>query len=182
MERYVYTQLVEGLFLRALGSRLNEDARSQLRATGIDIDTKLKDKYPSEDFLRGQEIVARAVYPHLALQDAYYQMGLDMVQGLTDTLIGRAAAAVARIVGPRRAMMRVAASTETSTSFTKASSKELSPTSVEMIFDNYDGHEAFSRGCFMGALRVMRAKNPQCAVTLHDKAKEHLQMLISWDA
>src|SRR5690349_635997 len=106
-EEIVFTHTVEGLFLRALGPKLNPKFKAKLREAGLDLDQKLQSFYPRSMWAKLVDIGAKEGFPGETPERAYELLGQRLVHGYSDTLFGKAVLAMIRLLGPKRTLARM---------------------------------------------------------------------------
>lgn len=94
----------EGLFVR----QLKPDAKlsAELAAAGFN-PARLEAKYPEEVFARAVEVFVRHEFVGQALEVAHRAMGIALVDGYFDTILGRITASMMPVLGVGGALKRV---------------------------------------------------------------------------
>ena len=105
-EPIFFASAFEALFDRTLRGRLTPQLQGRLRAAGVDLAGPLKAAYPFKVWEDVVAAVARELHPEVAEREAWFLLGLDFVNGYSATLIGKAALALARLVGFDRTLQR----------------------------------------------------------------------------
>lgn len=180
-ERLVFSPSVEGLFVRGVGSKLTLAIRNEIRAVGIDLDKPLLAAYPVDTYHRAINIVAQRVYPELTAEKAHFEIGSRMIYGLVETLIGKGLVGFAKVVGPRRSLMKVATTSKTSTNFSQNEAREIGPNEVEIIAYPYVGLPELMQGAMVASAEVAGAKNARCDISSWDPKSEKLVLRVRWD-
>lgn len=157
--RLVFEQTVEGLFLVALRSRLSSAAHAALREVGLDLSRKLLPAYPFETWRRSLEIAVADVYPELPRAESYRRLGHDVVAGMTRTGLGRAAASVARLLGPTRSLRRINTTFRSADNFVESRHTELSPTRFELSINEVMGQPTYHQGILEACLPLAGARH-----------------------
>jgi uncharacterized protein (TIGR02265 family) len=159
-DKLIPASLVEGLFVRALGTRLTPAAHERLRAAGLVLDQKLEATYPLEkwkDFLR---IAADHVYAGLPLEAAYYAMGERFMDASAETLTGRALLGVMKLAGPMRTLGRAGRTFLANNTFSDVTLTEKGPTSAELrVNDVLADMPTFAAGVLSRSLELVGAHN-----------------------
>jgi len=159
-EKLIPASIVEGLFVRALGTRLTPTAHARLRQAGLDLDQKLESTYPLEkwkDFLR---IAADHVYAGLPLEAAYYAMGERFMEASAETLTGRALLSVMKLAGPMRTLGRAGRTFLANNTFSEVELTEKGPTSAELrVNDVLADMPTFAAGVLSRSLELVGAHN-----------------------
>jgi uncharacterized protein (TIGR02265 family) len=159
-EKLIPASIVEGLFVRALGTRLTPTVHARLRQAGLDLDQKLESTYPLEkwkDFLR---IAADHVYAGLPLEAAYYAMGERFMDASSETLTGRALLSVMKLAGPMRTLGRAGRTFLANNTFSDVELTEKGPTSAELrVNDVLADMPTFAAGVLSRSLELVGAHN-----------------------
>lgn len=160
----VFDHTVEGLFRVALHGRLSASTESNLRRAGLDLSKKLRPAYSFETWKRCLEIVATDLYPHLPPAEAWRAIGRIIVEGVGRTVIGRATLAVARLLGPLRALRRLRHMLQSADNYVEASVTERSATCVEVSINEVMGHPTYYQGILEASLGITGAQGIQVDV------------------
>ncbi|WP_407736389.1 DUF2378 family protein [Hyalangium sp.] len=159
MRRWVvFEHTVEGLFLVALRGRLSAAAAASLRRTGLDLSKKLLPAYPFEIWKQCLEIAVRDLYSHLPRPEAWRRIGHALVEGMARTVIGRATAGVARLLGPLRALRRLEATLKSADNYVEARITERSATCLEVSINEVMGQPTYYQGILEASLAMTGAK------------------------
>lgn len=179
-ERLVFSNSIEGLFVRGVGEQLTPDIKSALRDLGIDVDRRLLPAYPSQVYQRGIDVLVTKLHPTLDRSKAQFKLGESAVFGVTATIIGRSGIALAKLIGTKRALMRFPISSMSSTNFAKMEAREVGPRSIEIVTCPIDGHVEFLKGCISAVVQLTGGKEPVFDVTEHDVKAERARLQVSW--
>jgi uncharacterized protein (TIGR02265 family) len=161
-ERLVFDQTVEGLFVRALGSRITPALKLQLKQAGLDLDKRLLPAYPVEVWERCVGIAAKSLHPDQPESEAFRLMGEQHIQGYSETMLGRALFGVARLLNPRRRLARVRQNFRAGNNYQEALITEVGPGEVDMWLNERGMLRHFKHGIVLGSAR--------CAGDLNMKA------------
>jgi uncharacterized protein (TIGR02265 family) len=157
-ERLWYTPVIEAIFIKGLGARRTPQLDQMLAAEGISLG-KLLPGYPVEQVVRAMRKSLPMLYPGLDEDAALAALGASSMRGYEETLIGRAAVAVLKLVGVRRALERLHTSMRSGNNYLETTFTALSPTSAELHLSDVSGIPAFYRGLLEEGLRMVGAKN-----------------------
>lgn len=169
-ERVVFEQTIEGL-LRALGPHLNDATRARLKAVGLDVDGKLKVAYPVTIWIEVLWIAGEVLAPGKDRDEATYIVGRRFLEAYEATLMGKAACAMARVVGPKRTLDRMTRNFRTGSSY---GTSRL----VELGGGRYEAHcfpvsvPGFYRGLIEAGLEVAGAKNARVTLVRWERPEE----------
>jgi len=106
-EPVVYDAAVEGVFLRGLVGQVTPALSAKLRELGLDLDQKLRPTYPREAWSRMLEVTVAELFPSVSRQEGFRRLGELAVNGIGNTMIGKVLVQMARLMGPRRSMLRL---------------------------------------------------------------------------
>lgn len=176
-ERLVFSTSVEGL---VKGLVLEPPVRAELRTLGIDVDRPLLPAYSAELWHRALHLVAQRVYPTLSIAEAYRKMGERTVYGMEDTLLGKATLAMAKLVGPRRMLLRLPNSAKSGSNFAQLEVRELAPNEFLLTSHPYMGYAEFMQGSVRAAIEICGAPKGTVEIVEHDRVTEKLVMRATW--
>lgn len=104
----VAAPVVDGLFRYALARRMTPALRSRLLSAGLDVEAKSSEAVPRQSFAAWLKLTVESLFSGVSESEAYRELGRDLVRGYSMTLFGSAVIAVARVIGPRRTLERMA--------------------------------------------------------------------------
>jgi len=105
-EPIFFASAFEALFERTLHGRWTPELKERLRAAGVDVDRRLKVAYPAKVWEDVLGVIARELHPEVEACEAWFRVGLDFYEGFNATMIGKAAVALAKVVGLDRTFQR----------------------------------------------------------------------------
>ncbi|MGV3624131.1 MAG: DUF2378 family protein [Archangium sp.] len=179
-ERLVFSQTVEGLFLRALKPQLTERMKDRIaKEAGIDLRAPLEPGYAMKSWDTAVAIAAEELHPGVELSVAFERLGAALTQGYFDTMIGSAMAAMLRLIGPSRAIRRIERSVRSGNNYTESSLTELSPSHFEIHTNEVGRLRDNLCGVIRRGMEVAGAKNVRCTVLRFDDAGAVYD--IEWD-
>lgn len=155
-ERYAFPAAVEGL-VHGLGKLVTPQTRAKLLAAGLNVDAP-PPAIPRESMATYIRVIAVGAFPHENEAEAMRLTGLHFIRGWQRTLLGGAAAAVLRLIGPTRALPRMNRAFRTSDNFSTASTEFLSQTTAIVTVEDVNTLEHYWHGIFQGALEMMGLK------------------------
>lgn len=129
-EPVVFGQAIEAL-VKALRDRITPAFRHEAKAKGVDLD-KLQTAYSLNvwsDFLRALGQHTLSEYPE---GQRYNQLGRTFMRGFVETPLGIAALALAKLLGPRRALERMGRNFKQATNYLEAEFTEVGPKEVRL--------------------------------------------------
>lgn len=177
-ERLWYSQVVDAVFIKGLGPRRTPELDQVLASEGISLD-KLLPGYPVEKVVRAMKKSLPVLYPGLDENAALVELGASSMRGYNETLIGRAAVAVLKLVGVRRALERLHTSMRSGNNYLDTKFTALGANEAELHLSDVSGIPGFYRGLLGEGLRMLGAKNG----VLKDKgaAAPGHTFVVSWD-
>jgi len=178
-EELVFDSTVEGLFKRALGARFSPRSKQRLKGAGLDLDGPLQSRYPRVKYYELVKIAAEELYPGRSLEEAHYELGRAFFDGFQQTLIGKTATAMARLLGPRKTLARMTQNMQSSNNYMKTSRQELGPGKVEISLSQVSGAPGYFRGVLHRAMELLDAPNPR--VRTLAEAGQGALYLVEWD-
>lgn len=180
VERLFFDSVVDALFNRVLGPRLDVATRASLAAAGLDLSQRLRPAYPMEDYFRFVEIAARALFPGRPVGEAIHALGVAFVEGWQGTLIGRAAVQFMLVIGPVRSLKRAAQGFRSGNNFTEVQVVERGPTTFDLQFNVVGPWPEMTAGALLGAMRLSRDIEPK--VEILERVGEGAVFRVSWSA
>ncbi len=170
-DRLVFSHTVDGLFLRALKTRLTERIKDRLvKEAGVDLRAPLKPGYSLKQWDAAVGIAAEELHPNEDPNVAFELLGAAVTQGYFDTMIGSAMAAMLRLIGPARAIRRIERSLRSGNNYSETSLVELSPVHFEIPTNETGRLRENLRGVIRRGMEISGAKNVRCKVLTFDDA------------
>ena len=157
-ELLVYEQTVEGLFVRALGSRLTPECRARLTEAGLDVTRKLKPAYSFQSWMTFIRIAAEELYPGMPLPEATFKLGEAHVEGFRETMMGRAVISLLRVLGPKRTVLRATQNFRAGNNYTETRVTELAPHQFELWMNEVGDFPEFTAGIIHAGVRMSGAQ------------------------
>ncbi len=157
-EKLVFENTFTGLFRHGVQGRLSPAAVQKLAQLGVDLTRPLLPAYPLQTWSDTLEIVALELEPHDSRLEALRKLGRLAVKGYRQTLIGKAAEQLARIIGPKRTLARLTQNFRTSDNYTETTLTELSPGRFELWMNDVFGKPSYMAGVIEEILEVAGAK------------------------
>ncbi len=155
-EPLAFASMVEGM-RRALAGRLDEPAFKKFEELGIPMRGPMKPTYPRDVWMRVSLYAGQLLNPSLPPKEQRVALGRRFVRGYIETLVGKALAAALRVLGPKRALMRLERSFRTGNNYSKAVLRET-PEGIELdILDAQ--YPEWYEGMVLESLEVTGAKD-----------------------
>jgi len=164
----VYEQTFDGLFRVALGKRLSSEAHALLREAGLDLSSKLRPSYPVETWRTCVEIAVRDLYPDLPRAEGYRRIGVDLVEGIASTAMGRAMVGVGRLLGPTRSLRRMNNTFRSTDNVVESRLTELSATHFELWINEVMEQPTYYQGILEACLPLAGARRVQVRVVARE--------------
>lgn len=177
-EQVVFAHSVEGLFVRALGGDVPADLSEQLRGLGIDLSKKLLPAYPVTLWNHVLEATAQTIYPGEPFDQAGRKLGERMMEGYRATLVGQALLALAKIIGPRRALLRSRQNWRSGNNYSEVQVEELAPTDFRLGFNESGISRWVTQGLLQAGLTFAGAK--ECTVAVVSFTQTDAVYRITW--
>ncbi|XXF77805.1 DUF2378 family protein [Myxococcaceae bacterium GXIMD 01537] len=174
-EPVVFGHTVEALLVHGMKSRLDAASRRRLKALGVDMDQPLAMAYPVPVWFDMLELCAEVLHPGQPRHESWYRVGRCFGEGFGATQLGKALYGVARVLGPRRMLGRMARNLQTSLNYATATMRELPGGDVELTVEvQSEFHAAlgahpgldphFVRGMLEMLLEVCGVRNAACVL------------------
>lgn len=179
-QRLEFGPSISGLLIDTLGSEVTPELKASLRAEGLDLDRPLLPAYPAALYVKCLRIVARALWPTETEDDALRHFGGHAVEGLNSNFLGRALVTLMRVIGLRRAVLRLDRAFRNSNNYTKVDVRELTLTSVEFIFNTVMGTPTYFEGVFLTMVPILGGREPR--VEHGPLEGERHRYVLSWTA
>jgi uncharacterized protein (TIGR02265 family) len=176
-EALVFNSTFEAL-ARALGSRLNAEAKERFKALGVDFDAReLMPAYPFETWVKAMDLGAELVMPN-ASQDARHEaMGRRLVDCYGETLVGKALLTAMRVIGPRRTLERMARNLRTGNNYTETKFS-VGADGVHQLWCSRVASTSFYRGMLQRGVEVAGGKDVTVSALTRDESGA--TFAISW--
>lgn len=177
-ERLVFDQTVEGLFVRGLGNRVTPALKQQLKQAGLDLDKRLLPAYPVETWERCVGLTAKSLHPEQPESVAFMLLGERLIQGYSETMLGRAIFGVLRLMGPKRRLSRTRQNFRAGNNYQEVRITDLGPTEVDLWLNERGLLRHFKHGIIQGSARSAGELNTK--VELRHFDDEGVTFRISW--
>lgn len=177
----VFSHTVKGFVQHVLERRklLSPEVIERLARHGVDVkrpkDVAIAEWWKALDYARGLVAAERTD------DEGWEFLGGEVVRGFADTLVGRSAFLVLKVMGPRRALRQLTEQYRGADSVTKVDSRELTPTSVELIYTVVGGiqHPTYIRGVLLVGMQLVGAKAPQVDIE-HLPTLDAYRFVVRW--
>ena len=177
-EEVVFSHSVEGLFTRALGGEVPPALQEQLRGLGLDLGKKLMPAYPVRVWNQVLEATVHALYPGDPMPKAARLIGERMMHGYRATLVGGAVLALAKIIGPRRALLRSRQNWRSGNNYSEVKVEELAPKDFRLTFNESGISRWISQGLLAAGLTFAGAS--EASVEVAEFSQSEVVYRITW--
>jgi uncharacterized protein (TIGR02265 family) len=181
-ERLVFSPSVEALVVRGVGAKMTPALKAELGTLGFNLDKPLLPAYPSDDWQKAVDAIARALHPELSMGEAQRKLGESTVYGFEQTVLGKAMVALSRIIGPRRALHRFPTMSRSSNNFSRMEAREVAPNDFELICEPYVGWPEYVQGCIRAVVDVCGGKEARVDLVSHSPETERIVLRATWRA
>lgn len=153
-QRVVFGSLYDG-FVQGLGPRLTPEVRAKMKAAGLDFD-KLPPALPAEESIGHTRRLATLAFPDEPEVEAMRLLGLHAIRGWQQTLIGSAAAAMLRLIGPHRTLKRLSRAFQTTNNYSQATSEVVGEKEALVIVNDVDTMPSYWQGILEAGLELLK--------------------------
>ena len=179
-EEVIFAGAVEGLFIKGLGHRVTMELQAELRAVGLDLSRQLLPAYPRKVWNAAIPLAAAHVWPELPVAEAHVLLGRAIIDGFKETLLGKALAGMARVLGPMRTLGRMRQNYRTGGNYNETTLTPEGPTQVRFWINEPYLHPGYVQGMLQGSLEISGARNGSVEViSVDDKGATYR---VRWDA
>lgn len=158
-ERLIYGNTAHGLFRIALKGQLSPAAQEALRAAGLDVERPVAPHYPVETWVRLLAIAAEELAAGGSREEGFRRLGTEAVRGVSHTALGRALGAMARVVGPDRALARLDRSLRSADNYIHTRLTPHGPGRSTLWVNDVLGQPAYYEGILAECLRFAGARD-----------------------
>lgn len=169
MPDLVFQSAVEGLFVHGVGKRSTERLKDRLRKIGLNLDRKFDPAYPRDTWEQVLEITREELFPEMEIDTGYFKIGEAIVDGYSETLIGKALVGVVRLLGPKRTLARMTKNLRSANNYNETAQSDLSENGAEIWINEGKMNPYYFAGIFAATVRFAGAKGVQVTVRKHDE-------------
>ncbi len=164
--RIIYRHTVEAFLTRVFARRNLLRGAVLEKLTALGIDPKRPRDVSPEAWWPVVRLAADTIAPGKSEAEAFREVGQEMLRGFEASVIGKSLFLVMRVLGTKRAMLKMADHYRTADNITRVEAKDLGPTEVELRFD-VDGGTPFptyTQGILLEGIRLVGGKAPRVDV------------------
>lgn len=165
-DKVIFGQTFEGLY-RAFQKELSPEDVVKLRGLGVDFQKPLLPAYPLSVWYEVLPYVSARMAPGLPQNEQVYRAACRFIQGFEQTVIGKAAFALLRILGPARALQRIERQFRNGNNYSQTSLTAVSGSEF-VLRCNEVRWPGWYQGIVTEGLKLAGAKAPQVDCTQHD--------------
>lgn len=154
---FVYEHTVEGLFFKAIRSRIKPPLASKLKEFGIDLDGKPK-HVPHAPWVKALKLAATELFEGTEDQ-RYRKLGNSVMLRHEETVMGKAQITVMRLMGPARILKRINSALRSGNNYVHAELAPTGPASWEGTVNECNGNPHYIAGVIEQGLILSGAKN-----------------------
>jgi uncharacterized protein (TIGR02265 family) len=164
-ERIVFDHTFDGLFHKALRGQVTPKLKQRLLVEAhLNLD-RLLPGYSIDDWARAVQITADELYPKLPVEEAYTEIGKQVIGGYFETLIGKALSAMVRVLGAERTLRRLERSMRGANNYTTVTVNKNSPGNFTVVVNEPNLTRYVLRGILYGGISAAGAKNLKVEMT-----------------
>lgn len=179
-QEVIFSDAVEGLFLKGLGSRVTPQLREELKAVGLDLGGKLLPAYPRRVWNAAIPLAAQHVWPRLDVAAAHVLLGRAIIDGFRETLLGMALAGMAKVLGPMRTLGRMRSNLRTGGNYNETSLTPEGPSVVRFWINEPYLHPGYVQGLLEGTMEISGAR--KCSVEVISVDEKGANYRVRWDS
>lgn len=176
-DKYVFPSMVEG-YIKGLGDKWTPKTVTRLKEAGLDV-TKLPPAIPGNDMGRYIVIIAQEAWPNEPLPEQMRLLGLWSIRGWQKGLLGAAATQMLRLIGPRRALMRLDRAFSTADNFSRSTTDFPGEREAVITITDPNDSQTYWAGIVEAGLEMLGLTG---SVTLDAPTKPHVVTIrVKWN-
>jgi uncharacterized protein (TIGR02265 family) len=152
-ERIVFSSMIEA-YMKGLGDLVTPRTLAELKQAGLNFE-KLPPAFPEQQMLQFLEIFHRNAWPHLQLSERQRLLGHHAIKGWQNTLLGAAASAVMKLMGPARTLPRITRNFKTTNNFSEATFELVGEKEALVTVNDVQGMVTYWQGIFEAGLAIV---------------------------
>ncbi|MFB1479679.1 DUF2378 family protein [Corallococcus sp. RDP092CA] len=157
-EEIVYRHTVEGVF-RSIGDRLTPELRTKLNDVGLDLDTQSPRNTSRTVFADALRVTVEHLFPGLEVSEGYRRLGVGIIQGMEQTVLGKSLVSMWPIFGPERVVVRIQESFDTVNNYMRSELLTQGPGHHIIRVNECNGNPGYLRGLIEAGLTRAGARN-----------------------
>jgi uncharacterized protein (TIGR02265 family) len=176
--RVIFASAFESLFSQEVRPLITPALDAEFKKRGVNLDKSFQPAYPIEVWVELIDLLCTTLYPQDSKEAAQWKLGRSTIEGFSHTLVGKAAFAFMRLVGPVRSVERAARSYASTNNYTKIDLQRVGPTCFEFKLNEKHTLPEYDMGILEAVLERVGAKQPQ--VTMLKKDAESFTLKLEW--
>lgn len=178
--RVIFGTSFDSLFSSDLRAHITPTLDAEFKKLGVNLSKPFQPAYAIEVWVEIIELLCKHLYPKDSRETAQWKLGRSTIEGFVHTLIGKAAFAFMRLVGPVRSVERAARTYANTNNYTKIDLKRIAPTAFEFTLNEKHTLPEYDMGILEAVLEHVGAKQPH--VTLLKRDAESFTLKLEWTA
>jgi uncharacterized protein (TIGR02265 family) len=154
--KLAFPTAIEGL-VEGLGDLVTPTTKQKLLDVGLDLH-RIPPAIPAERMPLYFTTIAQDIWPAEAPDERVRLLGLHFIRGWQHTLLGRAASAFLKLIGPHRTLSRLDRAFRTSDNYTTATYEMVNEKEVLLHISDVDGLPTYWVGLLGGSLELLSLK------------------------
>ncbi|MBF5043222.1 DUF2378 family protein [Aggregicoccus sp. 17bor-14] len=176
----VFQHAVEGLFHVGLKGQVTPPLQARLKDAGLDLSRPLLPAYPRAAWNRFIQVTAETLWPDETPEQAYHQLGRQLLLGYSRTLMGGAIIRLLRLIGPRRTLDRMTQNFRSGGNYNLCKVTELGPREVLLWMNEPTLHPSYVAGIVDMVLELVGVA--ERSITVHARDEEGCTYRVRWEA
>lgn len=152
--RVVFGNFYEG-FTKSLGPRFTPQLKAEMKKAGLDFD-KLPTAMAATESNRYTRLIGKLAFPEDPEIEALRLLGLHAIRGWSNTMLGSAASAMLRLVGPHRTLKRLDRAFQTTNNFSRATSEVVNEKEALVTINDVEGMPSYWQGILEAGLELLK--------------------------
>jgi uncharacterized protein (TIGR02265 family) len=124
------------------------------------------------------EVTVAELFPDVPRDEGFRRLGEKAVNGIGYTMIGKVLVQMAKLMGPRRSLLRLPQVFTSMNNFMKMELTEVAPNHFHVHVRETYGHPAYVLGAMQAAMALSEAKGLQ--VKLVDWTEQQVSVDVKW--
>lgn len=185
----VFEGALEGIH-RSFGPRLTPELLDVVKQIGVDFDHLLP-AYPLTVWEEVIRIVSASLYPSLSPEQQWERMGFEWIAGYLQTMLGRAALAIGKVIGPRRTLERMGRNFRTAGNYAHFEAIAHGPCDLELVTSMIEPFRTqwanrpsviphYRVGVLRGTLHALDVEASAVEILHHDPAIQETRFRVRW--
>jgi uncharacterized protein (TIGR02265 family) len=164
-DRFAFSSLLES-YEKGLGKRLTPTLREKLKVAGLDLE-KLPPAIPAQEMPKYMDIIVAEVWPDTPREQALRELGLCVIRGWQQGLLGAAAAQMLRLIGVQRTLTRLDRAISTTNNFNKTSTVFVNSNEALITVNEVQNMPSYWRGILEAGLEILAVEGEIALESFH---------------